>query len=182
MSKRVKFFWVSAGGFIHEVIGGVVRFATDSRYAHCAIGIELPEFGGEVMVEMLMPHIQVQDIHKYDDAPVCFATELPYSDENYARLQEMLRTYITQKRRYGLFEDCVAGGVAAMVSLRAGEWVSDHWAEKFNTTNCSELLTEAIRIEYPQFLSRRSASAVTPDESLMGYFDLATEISRPTPE
>lgn len=182
MTKRVKFFWVSAGGFIHEVIGGVVRFATNSRYAHCAIGIELPEFGGEVMVEMLMPSIKIQAIDKYQDAPICFVTELPFSEENYVRLQKMLRVYILQKRRYGLFEDCVAGGVSAMISIEAGEWVSDHWAEKFNTTNCSELLTEAIRIEFPHFLSRCSASAVTPDAAIMGYFDLATEISRPTPE
>lgn len=175
MTKSVKGIWVSQDGFIHDVLGNVVKFVTGGSFAHNAIGIYLPEYNDEVIIEAIAPRVTVQDKNKYADEFDIYIREIPFSEENFIKAQEYARKLINEsKPKYGLFSDCVAGLFAHKLSKESANW----WAEKFggNTMDCSEVFAEFVRIQYPEYLSEYEAGAITPEMNLWAWTELESKL------
>lgn len=179
--NKVDFIFVSPDGFIHEAIGGVVKFFTNSQYSHAAIGIELPFLGFEnpVLVEMLGLGIQIQDYAKYDNEKVFQKFPLYFSDENYLEAQKLVGSYVASKVKYGLFTDCVGGGLTDFFGKEAGEWWDEKVADRFpQSMDCSELSVRVGRIQYPSLCADLDANLVTPERLLRDVSKIYADLMR----
>ena len=162
--------WVSQDGFIHDVIGSVVKFVTGGAFAHNAVGIYLPEYNDDVIIESIAPRVALQDKAKYVDEFDIFTVQIQFSEEKFAEAQNYARYLINEKKpKYGLFSDCVAGLLSSKVSVEAANW----WAERYcgDTMDCSEVFAEFVRIQYPDYMNPYRADAITPEQNLWGWLN-----------
>lgn len=179
--KTVDFIFVSPDGFIHEMIGGVVRYFTKSKYSHAAIGIELPFLGHPepVIVEMLGRGLLIESYAKYADEVVFCKIPLYFSDENYIEAQKLVGSFCASKVGYGLFTDCIGGALADFVSEGAGKWWDENVADRFpQNMDCSELSTRVARIQYPDVCAELDANIVTPQRLLTAVEDVYADLMR----
>lgn len=172
----VKGIWVSQDGFIHDVLGNVVKFVTGGAFAHNAIGIYLPEYNDDVIIEAISPRVTIQDKNKYADEFDIYTCDIPFSSENFIKAQEYARKLINEsKPKYGLFTDCVAGLLAHKVSREVANWWAEHTGG--NTMDCSEVFAEFVRIQYPDYLSEYEAGAITPEMNLWGWQEYSSKLN-----
>lgn len=167
--------WVSQDGFIHDVIGSVVKFVTGGDYAHNAIGIYLPEYNDDVIIEAIAPKVTVQAKDKYVDEFDIFTLQIPFTEEKFFEAQEYARYLISQNIKYGLFTDCIAGLLSTKVSFEAANW----WADKYsrNTMDCSEVFANFIRIQYPDYMEGYMADTITPEQNLNGWLSYQSALN-----
>ena len=179
--KYVDFIFVSPEGFIHEVIGGVVKFFTKSKYAHAALGMELPALGfpQPVIAEMYWGGLRIQDYNKFDNELVMRKITLPFEEENYLKAQELVGEFVASKVKYGLLTDCVGGGLADFCGEKYGKWWDEHVADKYpETMDCSELDVRVARIQYPNLCIGMDSNIVTPERLLVNIQSLYEDLLR----
>ena len=157
--KNIDVIFVSPEGFIHDVIGEVVRKATNFDYAHVALRLDLHE--EHCIVEMIAPHITKAPPDKYDLEKQLLVMPIGVSDSAFENIEKFIDMHMTNKTRYSL-ASCLAGGVADELGCDVGNETADHWADRFDSMDCSELATRVIRFEFPFFMSNYNPKAITP--------------------
>lgn len=173
--KTIKGIYVSAEGFIHQLIGKPVQFFTDSIYSHVAIEMELD--GELIGFEALGKGISKFTPGKYASEKVMEFHDIPIPDELYPFIEEEARDLLSGKYSYGLITDCVAGGIADFFGKEWGNEVAESFADKYMTRDCSECWVRLVRKAYPDYLPGRLPSAVTPEMARLGDIDLLNKLS-----
>lgn len=162
---------------MHKLTSGVVKAVTNSIYGHAAL--VLPTTLGANTFEMIWPGITKTEGMKYTEEN-CYALaqhEIPVSDESFAAIEAKLQEWMGRNVGYALFTGCVAAGTSAVMGPDAGNEIDEHWSRRFDTMMCSEMVTEAIRVAYPDFVPGVAAGAVNPDMCDRGVLALKASLT-----
>lgn len=144
----VSFIFVSQDGLIHEIIGGAVRLATKSRFAHVAIGFD------DCIIEAVAPKVQISPIDKFCNQSNREIISFVVSDEKYQEMYLMARQQLN--KWYGL-DDCLIGGLHDLF-----DYHFDH-LDNENTIDCSALGTIIARVLFANLLDNEDESLITPE-------------------
>ena len=149
----------------HKIVGGTVKAATNSRYAHAALVLDYDDMG-PVTYEMLAPGITrtAGRVYSADNTEAFDEVDIPIADAAFVEILAALQKWLDNGVGYALWTGCVAAGVEANVNEKAGNWIDEHWSEQFDTMMCSEMVARCIRIAYPGFMSGIRAGAIPPDD------------------
>ena len=171
--KRVRCIFVSPSGLFHEIIGEVVRFATDSKWSHCAIGLEID--GKDSLVEAVFPKVRIGEFTFYDNEKDKEYIDISVTDEQLVLMVQEAKKIYDLGYWYGL-NDCLAGGVTDVIGIPEGKEIAELICHHLRTTDCSELYVRIIRAAFPDFLKGLDSNCVTPErayEATKEYFKIA---------
>ena len=144
----IGFIFISQQGFIHEIIGSVVRYTTHSRFSHVAIGFE------DFIIEAVAPKVKVSEVTKFDGEIQRVILSYNVSDEVYDKCLATAKNYIGTA--YGL-DDCLIGGLRDFFDVDASA------LDINDTTDCSALGVIVARVVFPDLLSNTQPCEVTPE-------------------
>lgn len=155
MGKFIDIILVSQSGFIHEIIGEVIRTVTSSKHSHAAVRI----FDDEpFIIEATSTGVNKVPADYYNNEKILKIIRIPVEEANYPSIINMADRLVGSK--YGI-DDCIIGGATDLF----GDAVGDELAATIDipdTMDCSALSTIIIRCEYPFYASAKKPSEVTP--------------------
>lgn len=157
------FDWPSKIG--HEIVGGTVKLATRSKFAHAYVVLDV-DGAGSVTYEMLKKGITRTDgiVYTQANTKALEIYDIPISDEEYAKIFELLQGWFDSHVGYAMWTGCFGAGAAAVThNDKVGNEIDEHFNERFNTKMCSEMSTELVRVPKPDLLPGRRAGSVWPD-------------------
>ena len=156
MGKFIDIILVSQSGFVHEIIGEVVRTVTSSKYSHAAVRV----FDDEpFIIEATGDGIGKVSADYYDNEGILKIVRIPVEEDNYQCIIDTANKLVGGK--YGL-DDCIIGGATDLFGDDVGEQLAAT-IDVPGTLDCSALATVMIRCEYPFYASARKPSEVTPE-------------------
>ena len=143
---------------LHKIIGSTVEAITDSDFAHAAIIVDNKTY------EMLEPGLVETNGRVYTESNTESLEEITiqFTDEQIEKLRWLLNQWESSNVGYALLTGCVAAGVAKYFPS-IGNHIDDYWSDLFNTMMCSEMVTNCIRIKYPDFLQEYESGSVYPE-------------------
>ena len=148
------------GGF-HNLVGGLIKGVTGGAYSHAALGIEL--YRTEYIMEATGDHVGLVPFSVLENIDNKIIYTIPVSDEQLLAVQqEVLR--IEARRPLYSKADCVAGGIADLLSDGAGEVVAGLICDD-TSMDCSRLQTHLIRKAFPDYGSGMSEHIITPEDA-----------------
>jgi len=153
-----------------EVItSAVVETVTHSELAHAAIIVDI--LGDEYIFEAIAPHVCLSSGDKYDKARVKKIIEIPITDEQHLLIQRYILHRVAKKPLYGLFTDCIAGGIADIFGDKAGEEVASFICGD-TSGDCSREQADVIRLVLSDFMKGVSDHIITPIDSYLALCSL----------
>lgn len=159
--RKISAIFVSQDGFMHELIGSVVRKATGSQFSHVALGFD------DCIIEAIAPKVQKSPLDKYDGEQVLTKIELNVTDEQYNRAYEKANALVGLF--YGL-DDCLIGGIRDVFGDKYSDIIKR--VNNQDTIDCSATYTTVMRDIYPEFIQGQDPCEITPEVAYRATIDL----------
>lgn len=154
---KMDLIFVSSGR--HALTEGIIRKATDSEYAHAALGIEIE--GVYRIVEAVRPAIRCSPTNIFDDATNLQKISVEITEEQrFAVAQEALGLV---GHPYGK-DDCIIGGAHDVIGDAAAK-ILDKILDDADSLNCSGTQTRLVRAAFPEYTQSVDESMVTPEHA-----------------
>ena len=148
------------------ILQKLVKDATDSLYAHCAVRIMIE--GKERIIEADPPAVHSSPGNEYDNCEIKEIISLPITEEQ--RQAVIDRAFELLGKEYGT-DDCIVGGTGDIIN-RMDEGLGDRVSEVLHnfiddpdTFDCSHVVTELVRAAFPDFASDLEGARITPEYS-----------------
>ena len=154
---KMDLIFVSSGR--HALTEGLIRKATDSEYAHAALGIEIE--GVYWVVEAVRPAIRCSPANIFDGATEKQVISVEITEEQrQAAVQEALWLV---GQPYGV-DDCIIGGAHDVIGDAVAN-VLDKILDDADSLNCSGTQTRLVRKACPAYMPGVDESTVTPEQA-----------------
>ena len=173
----------------HKIVGGTVKIATQSAYAHAAIVLDFPD-GSCATYEMLAPVITKTEGRVYSPEncePGQYAeVTFEITDEAFDSLFAYLQFCLDKPVKYALWTGCLVAAIEAIThdalgneaGQSVGNFLDENWSDRINDAMmCSELVTNCLRVTGLQLLPGLRAGAIPPDQYIEACFDLANSLA-----
>lgn len=154
--KVIDFIFVSPSGMAHEIIGSVVRYATDSLYSHTAI-----RYDNDFIIESIAPKVCKQAFDKYEILPVEEIDHIRFylNEDEYQNAVEVGEFYIGWW--YGI-DKCIVGGAHDVFGENISDWLADK-CNGIKSINCSGLGTEIAKSFLYDLKINDDSDEITPE-------------------
>lgn len=159
--------YVSSGR--HQETEALIRKATNSRFAHAALAIDVD--GARWIVEAVRPAVRFSIPSLFDNATELQVIPIEITEEQRKAVVQKALWWAGQP--YGV-DDCMIGGSRDVLGAAAAE-ILDRFINDDQSINCSGLQTLLVREAFPDYMPGANASAITPEQArqyAMGYFGI----------
>ncbi|MBP2635569.1 MAG: Permuted papain-like amidase enzyme, YaeF/YiiX, family [Firmicutes bacterium] len=143
----------------HPALEKLICEATNSDYAHAAIGIEIE--GQYRIVEAVRPAVRIVDGSAFDNCQIKQVSSLPISEEQ--RQAVVNKVFDLVGTQYGV-DDCIVSGLHDIFGDHAAALV-DQLLNSEHTIQCSGAQVELVRVAFPDFAGECPGNYFTPEQS-----------------
>lgn len=149
--------YVSTGR--HPALEKLICEATNSDYAHAAIGIEIE--GQYRIVEAVRPAVRIVAGNAFDDCQIKQVISLSISEEQ--RQAVTSKVFELVGTQYGV-DDCIISGLHDLFGEYAAA-LADELINAEHTIQCSGAQVEFARAAFPDFAEGYPANYLTPEQA-----------------
>ena len=172
-------YFVSQGGFEHEIISKTVVFFTHGEKiaGHAALRVPKARDREDVLLEAIRPEVTLSEGNKYDSELNLAIVDIQVPDELYFILEDTVHILGSSHIPYGLGTDCINDGLhdaGELIHKGCRNVLAKQYSELVNcekTMNCSETLTRALRSIFPKYMKEEDANCVTPYQAFLGLIE-----------
>ncbi|MCM0760654.1 hypothetical protein M7775_19065 [Sporomusa sphaeroides DSM 2875] len=168
MQKTIDLIYVTTGR--HPTVEKIICEATNSKYSHAAIGIEIE--GTYRIVEAVRPAVRIVPGNYFDNCTIKQVVSLPISEEQHRTVVEKVMELVGTE--YGV-DDCVVSGLHNLLGEQAAA-IANRLLDNGDTIQCSGAQVEFIRAAFPDFAGDCPSNHFTPEQARQFAIDYAARL------